>query len=93
MRDDPEAVRRGFDPAVVIEEGIVIACAYCERPLICDACQVPYLPPTPEHYEALTHSDVAIGCPECGAVLVCHWCKTPYDGVNEHDQADHAGDL
>jgi RNase P subunit RPR2 len=61
----------------------MIDCAYCERPLICESCRTPYMPPTQEQYEALSHPDVAVGCPECGTVLVCHWCKASYDGLEE----------
>jgi hypothetical protein len=61
----------------------MINCAYCERPLICDACQSPYVPPNPQQYEALWHPDVPLSCPECGSLLVCHWCKTSYDGLSE----------
>ncbi len=61
----------------------MVDCAYCERPLMCEACQTPYVPPTGEHYEALSQPDVTLECTECGAVLVCHWCKTPYEAVPE----------
>jgi len=64
----------------------MIDCAYCEHPLICEACRAPYVPPTREHYEALSQSDVAIACPECGVTLTCHWCKTRYDGLDANDQ-------
>lgn len=67
----------------------MIHCAYCERPLVCDACQVPYLPPTSEHYQALSRPEVRIFCARCHSVLVCHWCRTPYDGGNE----DFEGEL
>jgi DNA-directed RNA polymerase subunit RPC12/RpoP len=58
----------------------MVACAYCEKPLICDDCRAEYVPPTPEHYLALSQRDALLRCTHCGAVLVCHWCKTPYDG-------------
>jgi hypothetical protein len=58
----------------------MVACAYCERPLICDGCQAEYTPPSPELYEALSEAEEVILCPVCEQVLVCHWCKTPYDG-------------
>jgi hypothetical protein len=61
----------------------VVACAYCERPLICEACQTPYQPPSSEAYEALSQPEKALSCQSCGAVLVCHWCKTPYDALSE----------
>ena len=61
-------------------------CAYCERPLICDECRDPYVPPTREHYEALSRSDLPIRCEGCGVGLVCYWCKTPYDGRGGSDQ-------
>jgi hypothetical protein len=63
----------------------MVDCAYCDHPLLCDACGAPYRPPTPEHYEALSHPDVPVTCVECGEVLVCHWCKAPYDGLSEKD--------
>jgi hypothetical protein len=62
-------------------------CAYCDRPLTCDACQTEYVPPSLEHYEALSRPEVALICPECGAGLVCRWCKTPYDGVPDDHPA------
>jgi len=68
----------------------MIDCAYCERPLICDNCQAPYVPASEEHYQALAQSDVALGCAVCGTVLVCHWCKTPYDGILEEDEPDQS---
>jgi hypothetical protein len=61
----------------------MVACAYCEQPLICDHCGAEYTPPTQEHYEALSHREDAVLCPNCEQVLVCHWCKTPYDGAAE----------
>jgi hypothetical protein len=63
----------------------MIDCAYCGKPLICDSCRSPYLPPTPEHYEALSHADVALECLGCSTVLVCHWCKIPYDGLDPRE--------
>jgi hypothetical protein len=63
----------------------MVDCAYCEKPLICANCQAPYVPPSQEHYEALSHPETALECPHCEAVLVCHWCKTPYDGRGEED--------
>jgi hypothetical protein len=56
----------------------MLACVYCERPLICDACQAEFTTDTTEQYEALSRTEVTLLCPECEAVLVCHWCKTPY---------------
>ena len=58
-------------------------CAFCDRILICDACEAEYRPPTAEHYEALSRSDIPMDCPVCEAPLVCRWCKTPYDGGDE----------
>ena len=63
----------------------MLDCAYCERPLMCDTCQTPYLPPSREHYEALSQRDVTIECPECGTILVCHWCKTAYAAESESE--------
>lgn len=68
----------------------MIDCAYCQRPLICEGCRTPYLPPTLEHYEALSRLEIPIVCEECGQVLVCHWCKTPYDGL-ESEGEDEPG--
>ena len=61
----------------------MLDCAYCAKPLICDKCQAEYIPPTEDHYQALSQPDVLLDCPGCGAVLVCHWCKTPYDGLGD----------
>jgi hypothetical protein len=72
----------------------MVTCAYCERTLVCDACQAEYRPPTPEAYEALSRTEAILLCPECEAVLVCHWCKTPYDGESadeDRDAPDGAG--
>jgi len=64
----------------------MIACAYCQRPLICEGCQTPYLPPSQEDYDAMSRPDVPILCRECGQILVCHWCKTPYDGLGDEPE-------
>jgi hypothetical protein len=66
----------------------MVDCAYCERPLICDACQTPYRPPSQEQYEALSQTEELITCAECGQVLVCHWCKTPYDGSGDEESSE-----
>ena len=72
----------------------MIACAYCDRPLICDRCQVEYLPPSQEQYEALSHREDAVICPGCNQVLVCHWCKSPYGGVPDAEaEAEAAQDV
>ncbi len=63
----------------------MVVCAYCDKPLTCDTCRADYVPPTQDHYQALSHSDVLLACTECGAVLVCHWCKMPYDGLSEDE--------
>ena len=62
-------------------------CAYCERPLTCAVCRVPFLPETAEVYAALSRAEQPITCPACRGLLVCHWCKTPYDGGQgpDHD--------
>ena len=39
----------------------MIDCAYCERPLICESCRTPYMPPSQEHYEALSQPEVGPG--------------------------------
>ena len=59
----------------------MLNCAYCENPLICEACETAYLPPSEEAYQALSRPDAAVNCPGCGSLLICHWCKTPYDGL------------
>ncbi len=59
-----------------------------DNPLTCDTCRVDYVPPTQDHYQALSHPDVLLVCPECKAVLVCHWCKTPYDGLVEDESPE-----
>ena len=48
-----------------------------ERPLIRDAREAPYLPPTREHYEALSVQDIALSCPECGETLVWQLVQDP----------------
>ncbi|MBX6312222.1 MAG: hypothetical protein IRY99_04785 [Isosphaeraceae bacterium] len=58
----------------------MVACAYCEQPLICEGCNAEYRPAGPEDYSALSWSEQPILCPACGAPLICKWCKTPYDG-------------
>lgn len=63
----------------------MVPCAYCDRPLICEACRAEYLPPSQQHYEALSRPEIPLACQECGAGLVCHWCKTPYDGGGDDD--------
>ena len=37
----------------------MVECAYCEKPLICDNCRAEYVPPTEDHYLALSQPDVA----------------------------------
>jgi hypothetical protein len=66
-------------------------CAFCERALICDACQVAYAPATPEDYSAMSWGDEPVTCPACGEGLVCHWCKTPYDGRSQ-EETDATGE-
>ena len=68
----------------------MLSCAYCERPLTCDACQAPYQPADPEDYAALSRSEEPIRCPSCERLLVCHWCKTPYDGHPPDDPGPDA---
>jgi len=69
----------------------MIDCAYCDHPLICEACGAPYLPPSPELYEALSQPDVSVDCIECGVILVCHWCKFQYDGLaGQEDEGSDA---
>ncbi len=50
----------------------MVACAYCERTLVCEACGSAYLPPSAEAYQALSRPEAAINCPGCGSVVVCH---------------------
>jgi hypothetical protein len=66
-------------------------CAFCERPLICDACQAAYEPPTAEDYVALSAKEETVTCPACGEVLVCHWCKVAYEGASAEESAEGAG--
>jgi hypothetical protein len=66
----------------------MIDCAYCQRPLECAICRTLYLPPSREHYEALSRPDIPLNCPECGAGLICHWCKSSYDGLLGDDSQD-----
>ncbi len=65
----------------------MIACSYCDRPLLCAECQAEYVPPSQAHYEALSRPEVRLECPACEAVLVCHWCKAAYDGLADQDDA------
>jgi hypothetical protein len=69
----------------------MVACAYCEKSLVCENCRAEYLPPTEEHYLALSQPDALLSCPDCGEILICHWCKTPYDGSDE-EGTDAAGE-
>lgn len=69
----------------------MVPCAYCERPLTCESCRAEYVPPTPEHYEALSRPEVVLSCPACGATLVCHWCKSAYDGIAGFEEELGAG--
>ena len=41
----------------------MVTCAYCERPLICEACGADYLPPSAEAYQALSRPDAAVDLP------------------------------
>lgn len=61
----------------------MVPCASCEKPLICEECGAEFIPPTDEHYRALSEPGRTVECPECGEVLVCHWCKTPYAAEDE----------
>jgi len=63
----------------------MIPCAYCNRPLTCDDCGEPFLPPDPATYHSLSWTDHPIACPSCSHVLICRWCKTPYDGLLDDD--------
>ena len=58
----------------------MVDCAFCEHPLICMACQVPYQPPSVEEYQAMSQPEETLICPACGEILTCQWCQTPYDG-------------
>ncbi len=42
----------------------MIDCAYCQRPLICDGCQTPYLSPRRKYYESPLPPAGPIFCPE-----------------------------
>jgi hypothetical protein len=66
----------------------MLECAYCERPLICDACGVDFQPADRDQYADLSAAEEPIACPGCGQTLVCKWCKTPYDGrADEEEEA------
>jgi uncharacterized CHY-type Zn-finger protein len=65
---------------------IMLECAYCERPLACDACGADFQPANPDEYGALSRAEQPIACPACGQILVCKWCKTPYDGQTENEE-------
>jgi hypothetical protein len=67
--------------------GSPLTCAYCEKILICDACQADVIPPAPEQHRALSWPEARVACPSCGALLVCKWCKTPYDGAAGEGEA------
>ena len=72
----------------------MIDCAYCERPLICDACRTPYKPPTRKNTRHSRSPRSALPAPSAATVLVCHWCKTPYEGLTEEkDEAGSAAGL
>jgi hypothetical protein len=71
---------------------LMIPCATCERPLICDACKTDFVPASEAEYRALSQIEYAIFCRKCGAVLVCHWCKEPYDGKTLDEPGDQDGD-
>jgi hypothetical protein len=58
----------------------MVPCAYCEKPLECDACRAEFRPADPEIYRQLSWPEQPVACPGCGQVLVCRWCKAPYDG-------------
>ncbi len=63
-------------------------CAYCEKPLLCDACQAPFVPADPDLYQALSMGEQPILCPACGQILICHWCKFPYDGQSASEESN-----
>lgn len=66
----------------------MLDCAYCERPLICDACGAEFVPSDAGTYQALSQPDYVVCCSSCGELLVCKWCKTPYDGRQVGDAMD-----
>jgi len=69
-------------------------CAFCENPLICEACGAEFVATTPELYDAISRCDETVPCPACEALLVCHWCKTPYgaDPQGDHDKELPSGE-
>jgi hypothetical protein len=71
-------------------KGTPMECAYCERALICEACQTAFEPPTADDYVALSAKEETILCPACGEILVCHWCKTTYDGGSSDEPSESA---
>ena len=60
-------------------------CAFCENPLICDACGAEFVAATPELFDAISRCEETVLCPACEALLVCHWCKTPYGAASQDD--------
>ncbi len=87
---------RGLSPSILcagfvfFRTLIMVACAYCDHPLVCEGCGEIYVPPSEAFYQALSRPEVPITCNTCGAVLTCHWCKTPYDGLAS--ESDDNGD-
>jgi hypothetical protein len=79
----------GLDPSrqPVREDAEMAACAYCERPLNCDACRAEYQPVSEDEYRALSQPEEPILCRDCGSILVCHWCKEPYSGESDDELA------
>jgi hypothetical protein len=61
-------------------------CAFCDKPLICDACNADFQPASEDQYHDLHSTDRPVFCPECEQLLICHWCKTPYDGKSSTDE-------
>ncbi len=60
-------------------------CVYCERPLICNACDIEFEPQGRDQYEAMSRPEVPILCPSCEEVVVCRWCRTAYDAEGVED--------
>ena len=59
----------------------MVTCVDCERPLMCDSCQVEYAHPSAEAYEAYMDGQSPLFCAGCEAVLVCRWCKASYEAT------------
>jgi hypothetical protein len=63
----------------------MIKCSFCERPLVCKACNKPFHPRSGETHLGVYQPDTAVSCPECQKLLVCKHCGFAY---GEDEKAD-----